>query len=70
LRPTYAVLRPNERRDFVRRFPDTAAHYEMVYRVRTKPDFALRSMGYAYRVIDNDFSILRQTPDLVHVEQK
>ena len=70
LRPTYAVLRPNERRDFVRRFPEAAAHYEMVFRVRAKPDFALRNMGYAYRVIDNDFSILRRAPDLAHVEQQ
>ena len=70
LRPTYAILRPNERRDFVRRFPEAAAHYEMVFRVRAKPDFALRNMGYAYRVIDNDFSILRRTPDLAHIEQQ
>ena len=70
LRPTYAVLRPYERRDFVRRFPETASRYEVASRIRTKPDFALRNMEYAYRVIDNDFSILRRTPDLAHVENR
>lgn len=70
LRPTYAVLRPYERRDFVRRFPETASRYELASRIRTKPDFALQNMGYAYRVIDNDFSILRRTPDLAHVEHQ
>jgi hypothetical protein len=68
LQPTYAVLRPYERRDFLRRFPETAARYEVASRIRAKPDFALQNMGYAYRVIDNDFSILRRTPALAHVD--
>jgi len=66
LQPSYTVLRPNERRDLVRRFPATAARYEVAFHIQAKSDFALRNMGYAYRVIDNDFTILRRTPDLAN----
>jgi hypothetical protein len=70
LQPSYTVLRPNELREFVLRFPKTAARYEVAFRVRAKSDFALRNMGYAYRVIDNDFTILRRMPDLAHAERQ
>ncbi|PYT06591.1 MAG: hypothetical protein DMF60_09040 [Acidobacteria bacterium] len=67
LQPTYAVLRPNEFRDLVRRFPETAAKYELAARIRAAPDLTLRNMGYAYRPIDNDFRILRRTRDFDQV---
>jgi hypothetical protein len=69
LQPSYAVLRPNERGDLVRRFPETAARYQVAFHIRAKPDFRLSNMGYAYRVIDNDFTILRRTPDPAPAEQ-
>ncbi len=61
LQPTYAVLRPSEFGDLIRRFPQTAAKYEVAARMRTEPGLTLQNMGYAYRLIDNDFRILRRT---------
>jgi hypothetical protein len=67
LQPTYAVLRPNEFGDLMRRFPETAAKYEVAARMRAAPGLTLRNMGYAYRLIDNDFRILRRTRDFDQV---
>ncbi|HEX7517798.1 MAG TPA: hypothetical protein VF345_11005 [Chthoniobacterales bacterium] len=67
LQPTYAVLRPNEFGDLMRRFPETAARYEVAARMRAAPGLTLRNMGYAYRLIDNDFRILRRTRDFDQV---
>ncbi len=67
LQPTYAVLRPNEFGDLMRRFPETAAKYELAARMRAAPGLTLRNMGYSYRVIDNDFRILRRTRDFEQV---
>ena len=67
LQPTYAVLRPNEFGDLIQRFPETAAKYEVAAQMRAVPDLTLRNMGYAYRVIDNDFRILRRTRDFDQV---
>lgn len=67
LQPTYAVLRPNEFGDLMRRFPETAAKYELAARMRATPGLTLRNMGYSYRVIDNDFRILRRTRDFDQV---
>jgi hypothetical protein len=67
LQPTYAVLRPNEFGDLMRRFPQTAARYEVAARMRAAPGLTLRNMGYAYRLIDNDFRILRRTRDFDQV---
>ena len=67
LQPTYAVLRPNEFADLMRRFPETAAKYELAARMRSGPGLTLRNMGYSYRVIDNDFQILRRTRDFDQV---
>jgi hypothetical protein len=67
LQPTYAVLRPNEFGDLMRRFPETAAKYEVAARMRAAPGLTLRKMGYAYRLIDNDFRILRRTRDFDQV---
>jgi hypothetical protein len=67
LQPTYAVLRPAEFGDLARRFPETAARYELAARMRTAPGLTLRNMGYSYRVIDNDFRILRRTRDFDQV---
>lgn len=63
LQPTYAVLRPNEFGDLMRRFPQTAARYEVAARMQAAPGLALRNMRYAYRISDNDFRILRRTRD-------
>jgi len=67
LQPTYAVLRPNEFGDLTRRYPETAAKYELAARIRVAPGLTLRNMGYSYRVIDNDFRILRRTRDFDQV---
>ena len=67
LQPTYAVLRPNEFGDLMRRFPQTAARYEVAARMRAAPGLTLRNMGYAYRLSDNDFRILRRTRDFDQV---
>jgi len=67
LQPTYAVLRPNEFRELMRRFPETAAKYELAARVQAAPGLTLRNMGYSYRLIDNDFRILRRTRDFHQV---
>ena len=67
LQPTYAVLRPNEFGDLMRRFPQTAAKYEVAARMRAEPGLTLQNMGYAYRLIDNDFRILRRTRDFDQV---
>jgi hypothetical protein len=67
LQPTYAVLRPNEFGDLMRRFPETAARYEVAARMRAAPGLTLRNMGYGYRLIDNDFRILRRTRDFDQV---
>jgi len=67
LQPTYAVLRPNEFGDLMRRYPQTAARYELAARMRAAPGLTLRNMGYAYRLIDNDFRILRRTRDFDQV---
>lgn len=67
LQPTYAVLRPNEFGDLTRRFPETAARYELAARMRAAPGLTLRNMGYSYRVIDHDFRILRRTRDFDQV---
>jgi 4-amino-4-deoxy-L-arabinose transferase-like glycosyltransferase len=63
LQPTYAVLRPNEFGDLTRRFPETAAKYELAARIRTPPGLSFRNMGYSYRLIDHDFRILRRIRD-------
>ena len=67
LQPTYAVLRPNEFGDLMRRFPETAAKYEVAARMRAAPGLTLRNMGYAYRISDDDFRILRRTRDFDQV---
>lgn len=67
LQPTYAVLRPNEFGELMRRFPETAARYEVASRMRAAPGLILRHMGYAYRISDNDFRILRRTRDFNQV---
>ena len=67
LQPTYAVLRPSEFGDLMRRFPETAAQYEVATRIQAAPGLTLRNMGYAYRLIDNDFRILRRTRDFDRV---
>ena len=67
LQPTYAVLRPNKFGDLMRRFPETAARYEVAARMQAAPGLTLRNMGYAYRLIDNDFRILRRTRDFDQV---
>jgi hypothetical protein len=67
LQPTYAVLRPNEFGDLMRRFPETAAKYELAARMRVAPGLTLRNMGYSYRLIDHDFRILRRTRDFEQV---
>lgn len=67
LQPTYAVLRPNEFGDLMRRFPETAAKYELAARIRVAPGLTLRNMGYSYRLIDHDFRILRRTRDFEQV---
>lgn len=67
LQPTFAVLRPNEFGDLMHRFPQTAAKYELAARMRATPGLTLRNNGYAYRVIDNDFRILRRTRDFEQV---
>ena len=67
LQPTYAVLRPNEFGDLMRRFPETAARYEVAARMVAAPGLTLRNMGYVYRLIDHDFRILRRTRDFDQV---
>ena len=67
LQPNYAVLRPNEFGDLIRRYPATAARYELAARIRTPPGLTLRNAGYSYRLIDNDFRILRRTVDFEQV---
>ena len=67
LQPTHAVLRPNEYGEFVYRFPETAAKYEVAERFKADPDLSLRNMGYAYRPSDTDFRILRRTRDFEEV---
>ena len=67
LQPTHAVLRPNEFGDLMRRFPETAAKYELAARIRAAPGLTLRNMGYSYRLIDHDFRILRRTRDFEQV---
>ena len=67
LQPTYAVLRPNEFADLGRRFPETAAKYELAARIRSAPGLSFRNMGYSYRLIDHDFRILRRTRDFDQV---
>ena len=67
LQPNYAVLRPNEFSDLMRKFPETAAKYEVATRMLAAPDLKLQNMGYAYRLIDDDFRILRRTRDFDQV---
>jgi hypothetical protein len=67
LQPTYAVLRPNEFGELMLRYPETGAKYELAARMRTAPGLTLRNMGYAYRLIDTDFRILRRTRDFDQV---
>jgi len=67
LQPMYAVLRPNEFGDLMRRYPATGARYELAARIRAVPGLALRNMGYSYRLIDHDFRILRRTRDFDQV---
>jgi hypothetical protein len=67
LQPSYAVLRPNEFSDLIRRFPQTASKYELAAHFQAPPDLKLRNMGYAYRPLDNDFRILRRTRDFDQV---
>ena len=51
----------------MRRYPETAARYEVAARMRAAPGLTLRNMGYKYRLIDNDFRILRRTRDFDQV---
>jgi hypothetical protein len=67
LQPTYAVLRPNEFGELMHRYPQTSARYEVAARMRAAPGPTLRNIGYAYRLIDNDFRILRRTRDFDQV---
>ena len=67
LQPTFAVLRPHEFGDLVHRYPATAAKYELAARLRAAPGLSLQNMGYAYRLIDTDFRILRRTRDFEQV---
>jgi hypothetical protein len=67
LQPTYAVLRPNEFGDLMRRFPQTAAKYEVAARMQATPGLTLSNLGYTYRISDNDFRILRRTRDFDQV---
>jgi hypothetical protein len=67
LQPSYAVLRPNEFGDLLRKFPETAGRYEIAAHLQATPGLTFRNMGYAYRVIDNDFRILRRTRDFDQV---
>ena len=67
LQPAYAVLRPGEFRDLMRRYPATAARYQLAARIQTPPGLKLQNGGYSYRLIDNDFRILRRTRDFDQV---
>ena len=61
LQPTYVVVRPHELDDFQRRFPATAAKYELAARIQPTSKITLRNKGYEYAVMDDDFRILRRT---------
>ncbi len=63
LQPAFAVLRPNEFGDLMRRGSDMAARYEVAARMRAAPGLTLRNMGNAYRISDNHLCILRRTRD-------
>jgi hypothetical protein len=67
LQPTYAVLRPNEYRDLIRRYPGTADKYEVADRIQAEPGLTLHNMGYSYRLSDVDFRILRRISDFEQV---
>ena len=67
LQPTYAVLRPNEYADLMRRFPETGAKYEVAQRIQTEAGLTLNNLGYIYRPSDTDFRILRRTRDFEQV---
>ena len=61
LQPTYVVVRPHELADLQRRFPPTAAKYELAAWVHSGSKVILKNWGYEYSVMDDDFRILRRT---------
>ena len=67
LQPTHLVLRPPEYRDLVRKFPETAAKYEVAAHIKAAPGLRLRRWGYEYRLMDDDFRILQRTRDFDQV---
>ncbi|MBF6025977.1 hypothetical protein [Lysobacter niastensis] len=61
LKPSYAVLRPQELDEFQRYFPETFSHYREVDRITAKPLFIER-WGYSVYAVDTDFTIRKYTP--------
>ena len=67
LQPTHLVLRPREYRYLMQKFPETVAKYDLAAHIKAAPGLRLRHRGYAYRVFDDDFRILRRTRDFDQV---
>jgi hypothetical protein len=59
LSPTFAVLRPDVLRDVVLYYPETAASYFVVKHISLKNNIDLSHWGVSYKLIDNEFYILK-----------